>query len=394
MRDLEKDIPSLFPELNINFTMMKAGPPSGRALQVEISGGKAEIREQAARKLVTLLESIPGAHSIESGLEGGDPEIHIVLDRALASFAKVDMATVAIHIRAAFDGLVVSTLKQGKEEIDVTLRYPESAENNLEVLKGLMIPNKMGGLVPLNKIATFEEKPGLASVRHKNGVRVIHVSAEVRPGEITSAELNALIESRKAEWLGENEKYIHYRLGGEQERTEESVRGLVFSFIFALFGIFIILAIQFNRLSYPFLVMLAIPFGMIGIVIGLFLHGQPISFMSLMGFVALTGVVVNSSLVMAVFIQRLLEEGVPWFEAIVSGGKRRLRAVLLTAITTVVGLLPTAYGWGGLDPFVAPMALALSWGLLFSTVITLFSVPAALAVALDLKRHILRRAGR
>jgi multidrug efflux pump subunit AcrB len=97
---------------------------------------------------------------------------------------------------------------------------------------------------------------------------------------------------------------------------------------------------------------------------------------------------------MAVFIQRLLEEGVPWFEAIVSGGKRRLRAVLLTAITTVVGLLPTAYGWGGLDPFVAPMALALSWGLLFSTVITLFSVPAALAVALDLKRHILRRAGR
>jgi len=394
MRDLEKDIPALFPELNINFSMMKAGPPSGRALQVEISGGKDEIREQAARKLVALLESVPGAHSVESGLEEGDPEIHIVLDRALASYAKVDMATVATHIRAAFDGLVVSTLKQGKEEVDVTLRYPESAENNPDTLKNLMIPNRMGGLVPLGKIATFEEKSGLASVRHKKGIRVIHVSAEVRPSEITSAELNALVESRKAEWLGENEKYIHYRLGGEQERTEESVRGLVFSFIFALFGIFIILAIQFNRLSYPFLVMLAIPFGMIGIVIGLFLHGQPISFMSLMGFVALTGVVVNSSLVMAVFIQRLLEEGVPWFEAIVSGGKRRLRAVLLTAITTVVGLLPTAYGWGGLDPFVAPMALALSWGLLFSTVITLFSVPAALAVSLDLKRHALRLAGR
>lgn len=390
MRQLEKEIPQLFPELSVNFVMMAAGPPTGRALQVEISGGKDEARERSARRLVKLLEKTPGIHSVESGLEEGDPEIHIVLNRELAAYAQVDMATVATHIRAAFDGLVVSNLKQGKEEVDVTLRYPEKSNNSISTLKNLMIPNRMGGLVPLGRIADFEEQPGLASVRHKNGVRVIHVSAEVRTNKITSAEANALVIEKKDEWLGEDGQYVNYRLGGEQERTEESVRGLVFSFIFALFGIFIILAIQFNKLSYPFLVMLAIPFGMIGIVIGLFLHGQPLSFMSLMGFVALTGVVVNSSLVMAVFIQRLLQDGVPWFEAIISGGKRRLRAVLLTAITTVVGLLPTAYGWGGFDPFVAPMALALSWGLLFSTVITLFSVPAALAVALDVKRLALR----
>jgi len=390
MQSLEKEIPQLFPDLSINFVMMAAGPPTGRAVQVEISGGKDDTREAAARRLVTLLEKTPGIHSVESGLEEGDPEIHIVLNRELAAYAKVDMATVATHIRAAFDGLVVSTLKQGKEEVDVTLRYPEKSNNSINTLRNLMIPNRMGGLVPLGKIAEFEQQPGLASVRHKKGVRVIHVSAEVRPNEITSAEANALVGEMKDEWLGEDGKFLTYRLGGEQERTQESVRGLIFSFIFALFGIFIILAIQFNKLSYPFLVMLAIPFGMIGIVIGLFLHGQPLSFMSLMGFVALTGVVVNSSLVMAVFIQRLLQDGVPWFEAIISGGKRRLRAVLLTAITTVVGLLPTAYGWGGFDPFVAPMALALSWGLLFSTVITLFSVPAALAVALDVKRFVLR----
>ncbi len=390
MRKLENEIPQLFPDLSINFVMMAAGPPTGRAVQVEISGGKDEVRAAAALRLVALLEKTPGIHSVESGLEEGDPEIHIVLNRELAAYAKVDMATVATHIRAAFDGLVVSTLKQDKEEVDVTLRYPEKSNNSIETLSNLMIPNRMGGLVPLGKIADFDQRPGLASVRHKKGVRVIHVSAEVRPSEITSSEANALVKASESEWLGEDAQYVKYRLGGEQERTEESVQGLVFSFIFALFGIFIILAIQFNKLSYPFLVMLAIPFGMIGIVIGLFLHGQPISFMSLMGFVALTGVVVNSSLVMAVFIQRLLQDGVPWFEAIISGGKRRLRAVLLTAITTVVGLLPTAYGWGGFDPFVAPMALALSWGLLFSTVITLFSVPAALAVALDLKRFVLR----
>jgi len=114
----------------------------------------------------------------------------------------------------------------------------------------------------------------------------------------------------------------------------------------------------------------------------------------MMGFVALTGVVVNASLVMAVFIQRLIADGVPWRDAILESGKRRLRAVLLTAITTVVGLLPTAYGWGGHDPFVAPMALALSWGLMFSTVITLFSVPAALGIALDVKHGTQRLFGK
>jgi len=140
--------------------------------------------------------------------------------------------------------------------------------------------------------------------------------------------------------------------------------------------------------------MLAIPFGVIGIVVGFYLHDAPISFMSMMGFVALTGVVVNASLVMAVFIQRLIADGVPWREAIIESGKRRLRAVMLTAITTVVGLLPTAYGWGGDDPFVAPMALALSWGLMFSTMITLFSVPAALGIALDIKHATQRLFGK
>ncbi|MDX8389562.1 MAG: efflux RND transporter permease subunit [Mariprofundaceae bacterium] len=385
MDDVEKGFQTLFPDIKVNFVMLKSGPPTGRALQVEITSDSDEHREQAARNLINMLKTIEGVHSIESGLQQGAPEIHIVLDRTLAAYAKVDMAAVATHIRAAFDGIRVSTLKRGKEEVDVTIRYPEIARHDMNTLENLLIPNRMGGLVPLKHIAHFEERPGLVSVRHKDGTRVINVSAEVDPAMITSMEINKRVVQREREWKGEG-TLTKYKLGGEQERTQESVQGLVFSFVFALMGIFIILAIQFNRLSYPFLVMLAIPFGVIGIIIGLYLHGQPLSFMSMMGFVALTGVVVNSSLVLAVLIQRELAEGKVWFEAIVFGGRRRLRAVLLTAITTVVGLLPTAYGWGGFDPFVAPMALALSWGLIFSTVITLFSVPAALGVALDVKR--------
>ena len=169
----------------------------------------------------------------------------------------------------------------------------------------------------------------------------------------------------------------------------ESIEGLKQSFLFALLGIFFLLAIQFNNLSYPLVVMLSIPFGAVGIILSFYVHGllwkaMPLSFFALMGMVALSGVVVNSALVLLVFIQRAMKEGKSCFEAIILGGRRRLRAVLLTATTTVVGLLPTAYGWGGMDPFVSPMALALSWGLAFATLITLFAIPAFLAVREDI----------
>ncbi|OIO70501.1 MAG: hypothetical protein CO186_07425 [Zetaproteobacteria bacterium CG_4_9_14_3_um_filter_49_83] len=385
MDAVEKGLSEKFPDLQISFAMQKNGPPVGRALQVEINGSGMDDKRQAAQRLIDVLAGIKGVYAIESDLEPGETEMHIVLDRARAAYAGIDLKTASQHIKAAFDGIRVSTLKQGKEEVDVTVRYPELSQRNIATLMQLEIPNLRGGLIPLSRVAHIEETPGSSSIRHKDGNAIINVSAEIDNKIITSAELNKIVKARSAEWLGDN-PHLSFYLGGEQERSEESVRGLIFSFIFALIGIFVILAIQFNSISYPLLVMLAIPFGAIGIVVGFFLHGQPLSFMAMMGFVALTGVVVNASLVLAVFIQRQLKDGVDWFEAIIESGKRRLRAVLLTAITTVVGLLPTAYGWGGFDPFVAPMALALSWGLMFSTFITLFSIPASLAVGLDIQR--------
>ncbi len=385
MNIIEKEIPPLFPNMQISFAMQKSGPPVGRALQVELTGGDEAAMSRVAKRLIKQLDKIKGVYAVESDLEKGDPEIRIVMDRKLAAYAGVDLATAGTHIRAAFDGLRVSTIKRGKKEIDVTIRYPIEAQRDINTLMKLEIPNNRGGLVPLFRVAHIERKSGTSSIRHKDGRRVINVSAEVDQKNMTSKTINNRVSELQHIWLGDDAKTVHVHLGGEEEKSQESVRGLIFSFVFALFGIFAILAIQFNRIGYPILVMLAIPFGMIGIIVGFYLHGAALSFMAMMGFVALTGVVVNASLVMAVFIQRLIADGVPWRDAILESGKRRLRAVLLTAITTVVGLLPTAYGWGGHDPFVAPMALALSWGLMFSTVITLFSVPAALGIALDIK---------
>ena len=391
MQMLAREIPPLFPGLKIAFTEIKGGPPTGRPLEVEISSNDSSTGEAAARRLIAFLEQVEGVTSVESGLQRGDDELRIVLDRSLAAYAGVNLATAASHLRAAVDGLVVSTLRRGTEEIDVTIRFPEYGKQQLEQINRLEIPNQKGGLVPLARIARFEEHPGYSTIRHKAGIRVVTVTANIDTDRLTSVDINRLVMDGEAQWLGDAAGKVTVNYGGEEEKNQESVRDLMFSFLFAIIGIFFILAIQFNSLGYPLIVLLAIPFGSIGIVVSFYLHDlfwkpMPLSFFALMGMVALSGVVVNSALVLLVFVQRAIEQGLEWQEAIIQAGRRRLRAVVLTAATTVLGLLPTAYGWGGMDPFVSPMALALSSGLAFATVITLLAIPAFLAVSFDLQK--------
>jgi multidrug efflux pump subunit AcrB len=396
MRAVSSALPPMFPDLELAFTEMSGGPPVGRPLEAEISGSNTAVSEQAARRLMDLLNKTPGVTSIDSGLTPGDEEIHVVLNRGLATYAGVDLSTAAQHVRAAVGGLVVSTSRRGTDEIDVTIRYPEGGKDGVAALRGLLVPNQREGLVPLERIARFEERPGLTTVRHKDGVRVVRVVADVDPTIVTSMEINSLVRDKQAEWLGEAAGQVQVNYGGEEEKNQESFQQLLVSFLFAAIAIFFILAIQFNNLGYPLIVMSSIPLGIVGVILAFFVHDKlagpmPLSFMSTLGTVALSGVVVNSAIVLLSFVQRARAEGVEIHEAIVQAGRRRLRAVIVTSATTVVGLLPTAYGWGGFDPFVAPMALALGWGLAFSTLISLFVVPAALAFAVDTKAALRKR---
>ncbi len=391
LRYLEKNLPSKYPDLEIAFELVKPGPPTGRALEIEISSKDGISNEHVAENLIKFLKDIKGVTTIESGLQPGDKEIHVVLDKGLAAYAGVTLATAASHIRATVDGLRVTTTRYGTEEVDVTIRYPEDIED-IKALQNLKIPNNRGGLIPLSSIARFDEKTGFTTIRHKDGLRVIRVFANIDETQTSSIKLNKLVADNQKVWLAEFKNKVKINFGGEAEKNDESFQDLAFSFLFALIAIFFLLAIQFNSLGYPLIVMLAIPFGVVGVILSFYLHDilwkpMPLSFFSTMGMVALTGVVVNSSMILLVFIQRAREEGMDAMEAILLAGRRRLRAVVLTAATTVVGLLPTAYGWGGTDPFVAPMALALSWGLAFATLITLIVIPAALAVSIDTAEH-------
>jgi len=394
MRHFEEELPEKYPELEISLGELKHGPPTGRALEVEISSNNSPVNEQVASRLIEYLKSsVSGIATIESGLQPGDPELHVVVDRVRAAYVGIDLATIASHVRAAVDGLRISTTRRGTEEVDVTIQIPQDGNNALDSLMQLKVPNQQGGLVPLHKIARLVEHAGYTTIRHKQGVRAVTVVANINPSVTTSLEVNQAVAKAEPQWLGEDKDRVQVVYGGENEKNQESFADLGSAFIIALVGIFFILAIQFNNLSYPLLVMLAIPFGVIGIIISFLLHDllwkpMPLSFFSTMGMVALTGVVVNSALIMVVFIQRAMQDGMAVYDAVLEAGRRRLRAVILTAATTVLGLLPTAYGWGGMDPFVAPMALALSWGLAFATLITLLTIPAAFVSGVQVKHSL------
>ena len=170
---------------------------------------------------------------------------------------------------------------------------------------------------------------------------------------------------------------MRFVIGGEAQETAESMVSLGIAMAMSAVGIYLVLVLLFNSLIQPLLVMFAIPFGMIGIIGAFALHAQPLGFLAIMGVIGMMGVVVNDSLILVnhINVHREMEPDKKFLRIVAEGTASRLRPILLTSITTVAGLLPTAYGWGGLDPFVSPMALALSWGLVFATLITLVLVP-------------------
>lgn len=237
---------------------------------------------------------------------------------------------------------------------------------------------RLSKVIPFSAAEIINED-GIFTINHKDGKRVIYVTASVDEDKITSLEVNQLLQN---EFSGVTDDYLGYtvKFGGEFEEQIESRTNLMTSFAIALCIIFIILTTMFKSLIQPFIVMLAIPFGLIGVIFAFYLHGKPLSFFALMGIVGLTGIVVNDSIVLVDFINRLRKQGKDRYHSIIEAGQIRLRPVLMTSITTIVGLVAVAYGIGGGDPFLKPLALAIIWGLFFSTILILVTIPCIYAL--------------
>jgi multidrug efflux pump subunit AcrB len=298
---------------------------------------------------------------------------------------------VAQNVRIAYDGQAVTSIRDGDEDVEFRVQFPEKARRNVRFLNNLVIPNQQGRLIKLRNVATLETGPGPNTFRHFNGIRTTTVTADV--DQSVTTPLAVIMPMFQALNLDENWPDMTVRAGGEAEESMESLRNLAFTFIIAFVGIYFLLILLFNSFTQPFLVLAAIPFGIVGVIFALAIHGEPLSFIAIIGTIGLAGVVVNDSLVLVNHLNELKRDrtDLTLRELVALGTANRLRAIILTSLTTVAGVLPLAYGIGGTDYFISPMALALGYGLVFSTPLTLVLVPCLYMVWQDIGRVFRRK---
>jgi multidrug efflux pump subunit AcrB len=367
------------------FHRLRPGPAIGKPIDVKVQGEDFKKMLPIIAEIKQFLSSLEGVRDISDSYNLGSQEIHILINEEKAQKAFLTNTNIAFAIRAAFSGAVATTIKREKaeKEIRILVRLPRKERNNPEVFNKILVSNKFGNLIPLKEVVSFKKVRTLRTIKHIDGKRFISVTAEVDNKRMTSMKANTLLKKKFSDIPL---RYPGYSLkfGGEEEETATSLKSLLRAFIIAVCLIFLILATQFNSLLQPFIVMLTIPLGVIGVIVAFLLHQEPLGFFAIMGFVGLTGVVVNDSIVLVDFINKRRDK-TSLREAVIEAGTLRLRPVLLTTITTVCGLATVAYGIGGLDPFLRPMALAISWGLMFATLFTLIVIPCTYLIIEDIK---------
>lgn len=375
----------------ISFDKVRAGPPVGKPVEIRLRSDSLQELDELADVVKDYLRGIPGVSDIRDNYEQGKDEIRVVVNEQDASKADLSVEDVALAVRTAFEGAIATTIKKADEEIDVRVRYPDEWRYREGALDRVMIPNPKGNLVPIDAVATFKEGPGINAILHYDRKRCVTINANVDERRATSVGVTELVKKKFA-GISNDHPGVTLGFGGEWEKTEESMRDLKMAIMVAVLIIFIILAFQFRSLMQPLVVMLAVPYGFVGVIWAFLFHGEPKSFLALMGAVGLAGVVVNNSIVLIDFINKAKEEGAGNIDAIVAAARLRLRPILLTTVTTILGLLPVAYGLMGSDPFLRPMALAIGWGLSFATVCTLLVTPCLYATIEDardrLHRHL------
>jgi multidrug efflux pump subunit AcrB len=373
----------------ILYAIESGGPPVGKPITIRVAGADDALRTGLADAVETYLSKQKGVKDIARNDSLGKEQVEVQLDDDTLSRLGLTVADVAQSLRIAYDGEIVTSVRYGDEDVDFRVILQEKVRRSLNDLSELLIPNRQGQLVKLKTATSFTTGPGPADYHHYDSERTITITADIVPDITTPLEVTKALTNHfdLNDWPG-----MRFVVGGEAQETEESMKGLFGIFILAGIGIYFLLVLLFNSMTQPLLVMIAIPFGILGVVITFALHGEPFSFMGMLGVVGLSGVVVNDSLVLVDHINQLRkqrpDESV--FKLIVEGASNRLRPVILTTLTTMAGLLPLAYGIGGADLYMAPIALALGYGLVFATVLTLVLVPCLYMIFHDIGRVVSR----
>lgn len=360
------------------------GPPIGKPVNVEIRGKEFDTMMKIAREYMEYLKTAEGVYDISMDFEAGKTEYRFRANEKMAKRSGVSVNDIAQAILASFQGIDATSVREGDDDIALRVRFRDAARRTMSTLDKVKVANNAGGLIDLGMVTSVDRQAGISQINRLNSRRLIQVQAQLDTGKTNTTKVTRRLEKH---FHDISRRYPGYAVayGGEQEETNKSMAELGDLFMVALLVIFIVLAVFFRSLSTPLVVMSAIPFSLVGVIFALFVHGEPLCFMTMLAMFSLAGVLVSNTVTLVEFINNRRDMGSDLVTSIAEGTMLRLRPVILTTGTTVLGLLPSIYGIGDKDYMVAPLALSFGYGLIFATIITLVLVPCLYHIAEDMK---------
>ncbi len=347
-----------------------------------VSSNPAELTAAAA-ELEAKLRTYNGLINIKNEAVNSKDELRLqLLPRAeVMGFTLNDLST---QVRNAFYGSQAQRLQRGDDEVRVMVRYPEGERVSIGDLEDMYIRTNNGEAVPFSSIADFDMQPGYAQINRVEGERSVAVNADIIESMVEPNLVNTDIKNNFFPELKSRYPSVDYREDGGTAEQASIIQDMARGMLFAIFGIYALLAIPLRSYTQPLMIMGVIPFGIVGAIVGHLVVGIPVNFMSFLGIIALSGVVVNDSIILVNFVNKAKRKGTPIIDAVVNGGIRRFRAILLTSLTTFFGLLPILLETSMQAQFLIPMATSLAFGIVFATVITLLLIPCLYVILEDM----------
>ena len=346
----------------------------------------------AGDRLMNQLAGVAGVFDIESDQDAGQQEIELRLKPSARTLG-VTLQDVAGQVRAAFFGAEAVRVQRGREDVRVYIRLPEEERDSIADIENYRV-RVPGGEVALSSLAevSFGEAPSV--IRREDGHRITTITADVDSDTITGQEVADLLDNEIMPELQADYPSLQYDFGGEQEEQQESFGDLGQAFLLALVAIYALLAVPFRSYIQPLIIMAAIPFGMIGALIGHLLLGIPLGILSMFGIIALSGVIINGALVLIDFLNENLANGMEPGEAVIDAAKSRFRPIMLTAITTFLGVAPITFETSLQAQFLIPMSASLGFGVLFGTALLILLIPALATIQMRAVARVQKWRGR
>lgn len=385
VRNLVSDIPGAEFSVTGSSSMMMGG--GGSPISIQIAGDDLEQLELIANDVVALVESVEGTREVTSSIEDGIPEAQITINRNKASLYGLNMATISSTLKTAVQGSVATKYKVDGTEIDVRMVYDTSKSEYLKDIKNITITSPMGVNIPLSEVADISIKQSPTSISRDNQKRVVTVNSSLFGVDMNTAKM-AIDQKLKNYPMPDG---YSYEFAGEVEEMMESFASLGLALLLAILLVYMVLAAQFESFLHPFTIMFSVPLALTGAILALFVTGRTLSMPSFIGLIMLVGIVVNNAIVLIDYIIQLRQRGYDRTEAILEAGPTRLRPILMTTLTTVLGMIPMALGLGEGGETMSPLATSVIGGLSLSTILTLVVIPLNYTLFDDISMKLRRK---